>query len=81
MAELSPLRRRMTEDMSVRKLAATTQQSYLHHLKKFSRHFGHSPDRLGFAEVQNPMGSSHPNGGGPLFCCLACKIELCSAKH
>jgi integrase/recombinase XerD len=51
MAELSPLRRRMTEDMTVRNLAATTQQSYLHHVKKFSRHFGHSPDRLGLAQV------------------------------
>ena len=51
MAELSPLRRRMIEDMSVRNLAATTQQSYLHHVSKFSRYFGRSPDRLGLAEV------------------------------
>jgi integrase/recombinase XerD len=51
MAELSPLRRRMIEDMSVRNLAATTQHAYLHHVSKFSRHFGRSPDRLGLAEV------------------------------
>ena len=51
MAELSPLRRRMIEDMSVRNLAPTTQQSYLHHVTKFSRYFGRSPDRLSLAEV------------------------------
>jgi site-specific recombinase XerD len=51
MAEMSPLRRRMIEDMSVRNLAPTTQQSYLHHVSKFSRYFGRSPDRLGLAEV------------------------------
>jgi integrase/recombinase XerD len=51
MAELSPLRRRMIEDMSVRNLAPTTQQSYVHHVKKFSQHFDHLPDRLGLREV------------------------------
>ena len=51
MAELSPLRRRMIEDMSVRNLAPTTQQSYLHHVAKFSRYFGWSPERLGLADV------------------------------
>ena len=51
MAELSPLRRRMIEDMSVRNLAPTTQQSYVHHVAKFSRYFGRSPERLGLAEV------------------------------
>ena len=51
MAKLSPLRRRMIEDMSVRNLAATTQQSYLHHVARFSRYFGRSPDRLGLAAV------------------------------
>ena len=53
MAEMSPLRRRMIEDMSVRNLAATTQQSYVHHVAKFSRYFGRSPDRLGLAEVHD----------------------------
>src|SRR6476619_5134495 len=47
MAEISPLRRRMIEDMTVRNLSPATQQSYLHAVSKFSRHFGHSPDRLG----------------------------------
>ncbi|MBM3096416.1 site-specific integrase, partial [Ensifer sp. T173] len=51
MAEMSPLRRRMIEDMTVRNLSPATQQSYLYAVAKFSRHFGRSPDRLGLDEV------------------------------
>jgi len=49
MAEISPLRRRMIEDMTVRNLSPATQQSYLNAVSKFSRHFGRYPDRLGLA--------------------------------
>jgi len=52
MAEMSPLRRRMIEDMTVRNLAPTTQRSYLYAVAKFSRHFGRSPDRLGMEDVR-----------------------------
>jgi len=52
MAEISPLRRRMIEDMTVRNLSPATQQSYLHAVSKFSRYFGHSPDRLGLEDVR-----------------------------
>ena len=48
MADLSPLRRRMIEDMTVRNLSPATQQSYLQAVTKFSRFFGRSPDRLGW---------------------------------
>jgi hypothetical protein len=43
MAELSPLRRRMIEDMSVRNMSPATQQSYVKAVAKFSRYFGKSP--------------------------------------
>src|SRR5205823_13093349 len=52
MAEISPLRRRMIGDMMIRNLSPATQQSYLYAVAKFSRHFGHSPDRLGVEEVR-----------------------------
>ena len=39
MATMSPLRRRMIEDMTVRNLSPATQQSYLYAVAKFSRHF------------------------------------------
>ena len=37
MAEMSPLRRRMIEDMMIRNLSPATQQSYLYAVSKFSR--------------------------------------------
>jgi len=52
MAEISPLRRRMIEDMTVRNLSPTTQRSYIHAVAKFSRYFGRSPDRLGLEDVR-----------------------------
>ena len=52
MAELSPLRRRMIDDMMIRNLSPATQQSYIYAVAKFSRHFGCSPDRLGFDDVR-----------------------------
>ncbi|CAO3415979.1 tyrosine-type recombinase/integrase [Azospirillum argentinense] len=52
MAEMSPLRRRMIEDMTVRNLSPATQRSYVHAVAKFSRFFGRSPERLGLDEVR-----------------------------
>jgi site-specific recombinase XerD len=42
----------MIDDMMIRNLAPTTQQSYLYAVAKFSRHFGRSPDRLNFDDVR-----------------------------
>ena len=52
MAEISPLRRRMLEDMTVRNLSPATQRSYVHAVSKFSRFFGRSPDRLTLEDVR-----------------------------
>src|SRR5258706_5830127 len=52
MAKISPLRRRMIEDMTVRNLSPATQRSYVHAVAKFSRYFGGSPDRLGLDDVR-----------------------------
>jgi len=52
MAELSPLRRRMIEDMTIRNLSPATQRSYVHAVAKFSCYFGRSPDRLGLEDVR-----------------------------
>jgi integrase/recombinase XerD len=52
MATMSPLRRRMIEDMTIRNLAPATQQSYVQAVAKFSRYFGKSPDRLGIEDVR-----------------------------
>lgn len=52
MAEMSPLRRRMIEDMTVRNLSPATQRSYVHAVAKFSRFFGRAPDRLDLEDVR-----------------------------
>src|SRR5277367_2210034 len=52
MATTSPLRQRMIEDMRIRNLSPATQQSYIYAVRKFSRHFGTSPDRLGIEDVR-----------------------------
>jgi len=52
MAAMSPLRRRMIEDMTVRNLSPATQRSYVHAVAKFSQYFDKSPDRLGLEDVR-----------------------------
>ena len=49
---VSPLRRRMIEDMTLRNLSPATQRSYLHAVAKFSRYFGRSPDCLDIEDVR-----------------------------
>ena len=49
---MSLLRRRMIEDMTLRNLAPSTQQSYVYAVAGFNRHFGRSPDKLGLEEVR-----------------------------
>jgi len=51
MAELSPLRRRMIEDMTIRNMSPATQRSYVSAVSKFSRYFGRSPDKLTLDDV------------------------------
>jgi integrase/recombinase XerD len=66
MAELSPLRRRMIEDMTVRNMSPATQRSYISAVSKFSRYFGKSPGRLGletsgaFRSISLPPGFRGP---------------------
>ena len=52
MAQMTPLRRRLIDDMTVRNLSPATQQSYVYAVAKFSRFFGRSPDQLGVEEVR-----------------------------
>ena len=42
---ISPLRRRMLEDMSVRKFGEKTQSDYIRHVKNFTTFLGRSPDQ------------------------------------
>lgn len=49
---MTPLRRRMIEDMRVRNLAANTQRAYLQQVNNFARYFGRSPELPGPEEVR-----------------------------
>ena len=49
---VSPLRRRMIEDMTIRKLAPKTQHDYVQRIKNFAAFLGRSPDTASFEDVR-----------------------------
>jgi len=49
---VTPLRRRMIEDMQIRNLAPRTQITYVEQVDRFARHFRKSPERLGPPEIR-----------------------------
>ncbi len=49
---MTPLRRKMIEDLQIRHFAPATQKNYLHLVTQFARHFGRSPDQLGPEDVR-----------------------------
>ena len=51
-APVSPLRRRMIEDMTIRKFAPRTQEGYIRAVKNFSAFLGASPDKASFEDVR-----------------------------
>jgi integrase/recombinase XerD len=49
---MSPLRRRMIEDMTIRKLAPDTQRNYIRSIKNLAAFIGRSPDKASFEDVR-----------------------------
>jgi hypothetical protein len=49
---MSPLRRRMIEDMTIRKFAPKTQHDYVQRVKNFTAFLGRSPDTASFEDVR-----------------------------
>ena len=49
---ISPLRRRMIEDMTIRNMAPRTQEAYIRAVKNFTAFFGQSPDKASFEDVR-----------------------------
>jgi site-specific recombinase XerD len=60
---MSPLRRRMIEDMTIRKLAPKTQQGYVRTIKSFAVFLGRSPDTASFEDVRRFQLYLAANGG------------------
>ena len=51
-APISSLRQRMIEDMTIRKFAPRTQESYIRAIKGFSAFIGASPDKASFEDLR-----------------------------
>ena len=51
-APVSPLRRRMIEDMTIRKLELRTQEGYIRAVRSFSAFLGASPDGASFEDLR-----------------------------
>jgi hypothetical protein len=49
---ISPLRRRMIEDMTIRKLASKTQHDYVQRVKDFAAFLGRSPASASKEDLQ-----------------------------
>jgi len=49
---ISPLRQRMIEDMTIRKLTPKTQHDYVQRVKHFAAFLGCSPDTASFEDVR-----------------------------
>src|SRR3989454_7528981 len=50
---MTPLRKRLIEDMTVRNFAPATQATYVQQVSLFARHFGQSPETLGPDEIRS----------------------------
>ena len=50
---MTPLRRRMLEDMQLRNFSAGTQRSYIHYVAEYARFYNLSPERLGLDDIRN----------------------------
>ena len=48
---ISPLRRRLIEDMAIRRLGPKTQHDYIRHVKSFADFLGRSPDKATAEDV------------------------------
>src|SRR5206468_9598485 len=48
---ISPLRRRLIEDMTIRRLSPRTQHQYIRHVKKFADFLGRSADKATTEDV------------------------------
>ena len=61
---MSPLRRRMIEDMTIRRFALKTQHAYVQRIKNFAAFLGRSPDTATFEDVRRYQLHLAENGVG-----------------
>jgi Phage integrase, N-terminal SAM-like domain len=68
MTDLSPLRRRMIEDMKVRNLSSATQRCYVHAVAQFAQHFNREQQALARAAVARCRSDSSFIFAAAAFC-------------
>ena len=61
---ISPLRRRMIEEMTIRHFSPKTQQQYIRAVKNFADFFGRSPDKATFEDIRRYQLHVAKNGVG-----------------
>ena len=52
-SQISPLRQRMIDDMTLHNMAPSTQKVYAYAVANFARYHGTSPDQLGLEEIRD----------------------------
>jgi integrase/recombinase XerD len=62
---ISPLRRRMLEDMAVRKFGEKTQHDYIRHVESFVKYLGRSPDTATAEDLRGYQVYLTQNGAQP----------------
>src|SRR5215813_57089 len=61
-----PLRRRMIEDMTIRKLAPKTQASYIRAVRNFTAFLGRSPDQASAEDLRHYQLHLAAGGAAPI---------------
>ena len=52
MAQINPLCRRMIDDMTIRNLSPSTQEAYVSAVRRLSKFFNRSPDKLTVEDIR-----------------------------
>ena len=73
--QITPLRRRVIKDRSLRDMSPATERVYVNAVKNFSAFFGRSPDKLTFEDVRTYQlhlvsRGLKPTNINPILCAL-----------
>jgi integrase len=74
---MSPLRRRMFEDMQIRNYSPHTVDGYLRYVAQFAKYFGTSPDRLGPEHIRTyQLHLLHQQASKSIFIQTVCALRF-----